>query len=174
MPVNHGKPLLLVDVDGVISLFGFASDNRPPGRWLMVDGIAHLLSPTAGHHLRRLASAFELAWCTGWEERANEYLPYALELPDPLPYVAFEDRPRRASHWKLAAIDGHAGDERPLAWVDDAHDDACRAWAGERSGDTLLVTTEPAVGLTDEHVTTLLAWARARDGEEAPALPSEP
>ena len=40
------KPLLLVDVDGVISLFGFPQHARPAGRFEMVDGIAHFLSAT--------------------------------------------------------------------------------------------------------------------------------
>ena len=32
-------------------------------------------------------------------------------------------------HWKLAAIDEHAGPDRPLAWIDDAFTPACDAWA---------------------------------------------
>jgi hypothetical protein len=63
-------------------------------------------------------------------------------------------------HWKLAAIDRYAGPDRPLAWIDDAHDAACLSWAEARSGPTLLVTTEPAVGMTEEHVARLLHWAR--------------
>ena len=61
----------------------------------MVDGIAHFLSATAGEHLRRLSERFELVWCTGWEEKANEYLPLALGLPGPLPHLVFDpaDRP---------------------------------------------------------------------------------
>ena len=51
-----------------------------------------------------------------------------------------------------SAIDAYAGPDRPLAWIDDAHDDTCDAWADERPGPTLLVATDPAVGITDEHV----------------------
>ncbi len=65
------KPLLLVDVDGVISLFGFPSDERPAGGWLLVDGLPHLLSSAAAEHLLTLAADFDLAWCTGWEEKAD-------------------------------------------------------------------------------------------------------
>ena len=72
------RPLLLVDVDGVISLFGFDHHSPPPGRYQLVDGITHFLSGTAGGHLRRLGEAYELAWCTGWEDKANDYLPLAL------------------------------------------------------------------------------------------------
>src|SRR5437763_12509234 len=96
------RPLLLIDVDGVISLFGFDPARRPPGQFEFVDGIAHLISATAGEHLRRLCEAFEPAWCTGWEEKANEYLPHALGLPGPFPHLSFAGAiPQVDGHWKL-------------------------------------------------------------------------
>ncbi|HEY2161985.1 MAG TPA: HAD domain-containing protein [Solirubrobacteraceae bacterium] len=154
------QPLLLIDVDGVISLFGFDPARRPEGRFEVVDGIAHFLSATAGEHLRRLCEEFEPAWCTGWEEKANEYLPHALGLPGPYPHISFDGAtPIADRHWKLAAIDAYAGPDRPLAWIDDAHDARCEAWASARRGPTLLVSTEPPVGLTEEHVDLLLEWA---------------
>jgi len=156
------RPLLFVDVDGVISLFGFAREAAPPGRFEIVDGIAHFLSASAGEHLRRLAERFEPVWCTGWEEKANEYLPHALGLPRPWPHLTFgRDVGRTRAHWKLDAIDAHAG-ARPLAWIDDAHGPACEAWAAERAAagsPTLLVTTAPAIGMTGAEVTRLLRWA---------------
>src|SRR5579884_31622 len=153
-------PLLLLDVDGVISLFGFDPDDPPPGRFEIVDGIAHFLSAGAGSLLFRLEAAYEIVWCTGWEEKANEYLPLALGLPGPLPFLTFgEGVPASGGHWKLAAIDAHAGPRRPLAWVDDAHDERCREWAARRAAPTLLIRTDPASGLTDEHVKRLLEWA---------------
>jgi hypothetical protein len=157
-------PLLLVDVDGVISLFGFDAGQPPPGQWQLVDGVAHFLSTAVGGHLGRLAASFELAWCTGWEEKANEYLPLALGLAGPLPHLSFTGAiPQVAGHWKLETIDRYAGADRPVAWVDDAHDEHCRAWANGRPGPTLLITTDPAVGLTEEQVIRLLAWASALD-----------
>lgn len=160
------RPLLLVDVDGVISLFGFDPIDPPAGSLVLVDGTVHYLSAAAGEHLRVLSRSFELAWCTGWEERANDYLPSALGLPGPLPHVSF-DEPGRvpAAHWKLGGIDLHVDPSRPLAWVDDAHDDRCTAWAKGRAAPTLLVTTDPATGITDVHVAELLSWARAREAE---------
>jgi hypothetical protein len=109
-----------------------------------------------------LADAFEPVWCTGWEEKANEYLPHALGLDGPWPYLSFAQAAgpgvSTQGHWKLDAIDAYCG-IRPLAWIDDAHGEACEAWAAARTAPTLLVTTEPAVGLTDRQVTDLLAWA---------------
>jgi hypothetical protein len=155
---SRNKPLLLVDVDSVISLFGFSSEGRPAGAWINVDGIVHLISGTAGRHLQTLSSTFDLAWCTGWEEKANEHLVAALALAGPLPVVALDARPERSAHWKLAAVDVHAG-ARPLAWIDDAFNDACHAWAAARAAPTLLVATEPPVGITEAHVRGLERWA---------------
>jgi hypothetical protein len=153
-------PLLLVDVDGVISLFGFDPSSPPAGQFLLVDGIPHLISAAAGDHLRRLAGAFELAWCTGWEEKADEHLRHALQLPESCPHLTFDGAaPFAHAHWKLAAIEQFAGPSRPLAWIDDAHDQACGDWAAARPGPTLLVTTESAVGITEGQVEQLLRWA---------------
>jgi hypothetical protein len=161
-----GKPLLLVDVDGVISLFGFEPRSPPPGKWQIVDGVAHLLSATAGEHLRRLAGAYELAWCTGWEEKANEYLPHALELPERFPHISLASTvPTVQGHWKLDAIDRYAGPDRPVAWIDDAHEERCQAWAEARPGPTLLITTDPPSGITEAHVEVLLRWAADQRAE---------
>jgi len=160
-PANTHLPLLLIDVDGVISLYSFEPDRRPEGAFLTVDGIAHFLSATAGEHLLALSDVYELMWCTGWEEKANEYLPHALGLPNPLPHLRFAGAPAAgADHWKLAAIDAHAGPHRAIAWIDDDHA-GCEGWAAERPGSTLLVTTEPHTGMTAAHVAQLAAWARS-------------
>ena len=160
--LDSGKPLLLVDVDGVISLFGFSPDAQPEGEWLQVDGILHLCSARAAQHLPGLGDHFELVWCTGWEEKANDYLPQWLGLPGELPFLQFERNPGKArAHWKLQAIDDFAGPGRPLAWIDDALDEACREWAAARTGPTLLVQTEPSEGLDQPHAAELLAWAAA-------------
>ena len=161
------RPLLLIDVDGVISLFGFDPEQRPDGRFVNVDGIPHLLSATAGERLLRLCEDFEPVWCTGWEEKANDYLPHALGLPGPFPHISLAgSSPEVGGHWKLAGIDRYAGRERPVAWIDDAHDDRCETWAAVRPGPTLLVSTDPATGLTDEQVAELLEWARELSGDD--------
>ena len=161
------KPLLFCDIDGVISLFGFAPDSRPAGTWHVVDGIPHLLSTRAAEHLLTLDELFDLVWCSGWEEKADEHLPLALGVPSGRPHLTFDGRTRNEvsthGHWKLAAIERHAGD-RPAAWIDDAHDDACHAWAAARVAPTLLVPTDPAEGLTEEHAERLRAFAAEHAG----------
>jgi hypothetical protein len=155
------KPILFVDVDGVISLFGFSpQDGELPGPFHWIDGVAHCIPPAVGGRLIRLGERFELVWATGWEEKANEYLPFILELPDSeLPCLMFQGQAVFGSaHWKLGAIEEYAGD-RPAAWIDDNIDDACRLWAASREAPTLLVQTESATGMTEEHVDQLLEWA---------------
>ncbi len=166
------KPLLLVDIDGVLSLFGFPPHAPPEGSLHFVDGIPHLLSSTAARHLLALVSLFELVWCSGWEEKADEHLPHLLGLPRGLPHLSFAccegtgDAGVSAAgqsihgHWKLAAIDAYAG-ERALAWIDDCIDGACHAWAQVRAAPTLLVQTSPEQGLTEREATQLRAWAQA-------------
>lgn len=152
------RPVLAVDVDGVVSLFGFDDPADPPGDFHLIDGMAHCISRKAGEGLRRLADHYELVWASGWEDRANDYLPQLLGLPRALPYLTFDGRARfGTAHWKLDALERYAGD-RPLAWVDDCIDDSCRFWAQRREAPTLLVPVDPSRGLTDAHVETLIRW----------------
>jgi hypothetical protein len=152
-------PVLFVDVDGVISLFGFPPGEMP-GSFHQIDGIVHCIGAQAGERLRRLAGRFELVWATGWEEKANEYLPRLLSLDaQELPVITFDGRAVFGSaHWKVDAIDEYAGN-RPAAWIDDNLDETCFAWAERRSAPTLLVETQAPVGITDADVDLLLRFA---------------
>jgi hypothetical protein len=120
--------------------------------------VPHCISLVCGERLLRLSERFELVWASGWEDKANFYLPEILGLPE-LPHVSFDVTPRNGgAHWKLAAMEGLAED-RPLAWIDDNFDSSCYAWAKRREAPTLLVPTEPHLGLEEGHVDALNAWA---------------
>jgi hypothetical protein len=165
----------MVDIDGVISLFGggvvggtggrtaIDQNARPAGIFQAIDGIPHFLSSVAAAHLVTLADDFDLVWCSGWEEKAEEYLPHLLGVPAGLPCLRFERSRGTGSslggHWKLTAIDAYAG-ARPLAWIDDAFDESCHAWAAARPAQTLLVQTLPADGLTAVEASVLRTWAQ--------------
>lgn len=172
-------PILAVDVDGVISLFGFDPPLTPgnlPGpagslRFELVDGTPHVISVAAGERLLRLTTSFELVWATGWQDRANDHLGPMLGLPQ-LPVIRFDvpdagiprDTP---AHWKLDAVDAFAGD-RAFAWIDDSFDESCFAWCERRERDgspTLLVPTEPDRGLEEGHVAALEAWGEQLSGK---------
>jgi hypothetical protein len=153
------KPVLAVDVDGVISLFGF--EGQPPreaGRFHLIDGMPHVISNRAGDCLRRLLPHYELIWATGWEDKANDYLPNLLGLPI-LPVLHFGPDARfGTAHWKLGPIGEYAAG-RALAWIDDSLNDACREWAASRDEPTLLVETESVHGIEHGHVEALIRWA---------------
>ena len=155
------RPILAVDVDGVISLFGF--DGQPPreaGRFHLVDGMPHLISATAGELLKRAGEHYDLIWATGWEDKANDYMPFFLGLPE-LPVLHFgRDAVFGTAHWKLGPIGEYAAG-RPLAWIDDSLNDECRDWARDREEPTLLVETESTRGIEEGHVETLIAWVEA-------------
>jgi hypothetical protein len=158
---QNRPPILFVDVDGVISLFGFAPNvGELPGSLHWIDGVAHCIPEGIGERLATVAERFELVWATGWEERANDHLPHLLRLPfGELPCLSFDGRAAFGSaHWKVDAIAEFARD-RPAAWIDDNLSEECHAWAAGRSAPTLLIETSPSVGLTDEHVSELLNWA---------------
>ncbi len=164
-------PLLAVDIDGVISLFGFDQPVEPgrrgadaPGEFHLIDGMLHCIALETGPRLERLSKTYELIWASGWEDRANDHLPKILGMP-PLPYLTFDGHARfGTAHWKLAALEDYSG-SRPLAWIDDSLDDSCYEWSEKRSAPTLLVPTESAVGLLDLHVDVIEGWAR--DGFDA-------
>lgn len=157
----EARPLLLVDVDGVIALFNLDGGEQP-GTWHLIEGFAYYLATAPGAMLHELSEQFELVWCTGWEDRANDHLPRLAGTPGPLPVIRFARNPGRANaHWKLDEIDAYAGD-RPVAWIDDALDHHCEAWAAARTGagaPTLLVRTEPHRGMLGEHRDALQAFA---------------
>jgi hypothetical protein len=159
------RPILAVDVDGVISLFGF---DEPPGRaeakFELIDGMVHCISLRAGERLLRLAEHYELVWATGWEDRANDYLPSILGLPQ-LPHLTFDGAARFGSaHWKLGPLDDYC-QGRAMAWIDDNFDESCYEWARARAEPTLLVPTQAQLGLEEAQTEALMAWARGLELE---------
>src|SRR5262249_12681491 len=152
------KPLLAIDIDGVLSLFGFEEGAPPPGEFHLVDGLPHYLSREAAGRLNVLLKTYEGVWASGWEDRAHDHLPNILGVPERPHRVFRGNRTFGQAHWKLKALSEYAGD-RPLAWIDDSFDRSCRKWAEKREAPTLLVPTEPDRGLEEGHVEALLAWA---------------
>jgi len=169
---SDDRPVLFLDVDGVISLFGYHPSGPAPGTFHSIDGIIHCIGSDVGARLARLATVYELVWATGWEEKANEYLVHILELPADLPVLTFDGRAVfGSSHWKLDAIE-HYARRRPAAWIDDNLDERAERWAAKRQAPTLLVHTDSALGITDEHVEQLLRWAEEVSTSPARVSPS--
>lgn len=154
--MSGARPLLLLDVDGVLLPF---PEALPGFDGLAIRGAPHGFSTEHGGWLLELAAAYELAWCTMWGERANADICPRLGLPQ-LPVVELWDEEDGLDRWKLPGVRRFAGD-RPVAWVDDFFDAATRRWAAERAAPTLLCGVRHRTGLGRRHVRRLLAFARA-------------
>lgn len=174
-PLTAGdRPLLMVDIDGVISLFGVdpSGARATAGSFHSIEGIPHFLSSAAAAHLLSLSNLYDMVWASGWEERADDHLPHLLGLPKGLPFLRLPKGVRGTrtnnAHWKLEAIEAFAG-ERPLAWIDDSLEAGCHEWARQRPVPTLLVQTAPEHGLTLSEARELERWALELAADSAAA-----
>lgn len=149
-----GRPLLLVDVDGVLQPVG---RSVPPGFERFVsDESEVVLCRQHGVWLTHLASTFDLVWATTWGATANGAIGARLGLPE-LPHLELTDLPRAGTR-KLAAVQAYSGD-RAVAWIDDELYEDAEAWAAARSAPTLLRRTASGVGFTHADVRALEAFA---------------
>jgi hypothetical protein len=148
---------LLLDVDGVLN--PFAADTCPPGYTehdLFPGEEPVRLSTAHRAWLDDLASRFEVVWATAWGAEANRLLAPLLLLPQ-LPVISFPVVPFEPLE-KLPAVKRFAG-RRPLVWIDDMLTAEAQLWAGRRRVPTLLIATDPAVGLTRAATDRALRWA---------------
>lgn len=161
------KPLLLLDVDGVLAItspFGRPKGSGAGGRlgFLLVFGYqAVYVDRRALGWMRKLAERFEIVWATTWMEQANDELGPHLGLPKlaAVPFTGAEqalDTPEFS--WKLPAVERYAAG-RPFAWVDDSLREDAIAWAAERAEPVLVLRPEWLHGLDEEHLEALLAFA---------------
>jgi hypothetical protein len=123
----------------------------------------------AQKRVSRLATTFQIVWASAWMADGAEGLGRLLGLPDDLPFLRFDpDADRDAPTYKLPVVKRFVRD-RAAAWVDDEPWDDVIAWADQRDEATMLVRCDPRVGLSDEHVDDLLAFARVMPGLNASA-----
>jgi len=155
--VTASLPLLLLDVDGVLNPYvapacppGYTEHKFFPGEDPVRICAAH------GAWLRELATRYEIVWATAWGDGANRLLAPLLQLPD-LPVIRFPPVPFHPRD-KLPPIIRFAG-RRPLAWIDDALTPQAHSWAAKRRIPTLLISIDPAEGLTRRAADQALCWA---------------
>lgn len=187
-PVVHGgRTPLLLDVDGVVNCLAVGSfDQADRGltahEAIGPDGRAYeiLIDPATPDRIARLAEAFEIVWCTTWQQAANAEIAPLIHLPSDREVIwlptDWADVPlhvsRKTFHLLRWANENHVS---RLAWIDDEiaprdkaaltePDNSCRQSAGLTALDEVcIVRTNPRIGLTDRHVDRLLAWAEGCD-----------
>jgi hypothetical protein len=155
--VTSSLPLLLLDVDGVLN--PFAAPACPPGytehEFFPGEEPVRLCS-AHGPWLQELAARFQIVWATAWGADANRLLAPLLEIPD-VPVIHFPPVPFDPRD-KLPAVIRYAG-QHPLIWIDDALPPQAHVWAAKRRIPVLLISIDPAEGLTRPVIEQSLQWA---------------
>ena len=163
------KPLLILDVDGVVLPLprGRRMDGKEPAPAGYHNARAGGFNVWVPEHLQnelaRLMNDFELAWCTSWMDGANDGVGALFGLPELPVLTAPPNGPWR--WWKLNAVAEHAG-QRPLVWADDDMTSSARRWAAARTAPTLLVRPRPEDGLSARVRVALRHAARPTSGTD--------
>jgi len=158
------RPLILVDVDGVLNVITSARERRRlcfhegwQQRRVELDAGTFRLffNPASGPLLTRLAreTGAELAWGTTWEEYANLVVGPLLGLPR-LPVAPVADFPHKA-HGIIAWTAG-----RPFVWFDDEPDAAEVTAALAADQAHLVVSVNEREGITEKHAEIARNWLR--------------
>lgn len=161
------KPLLLLDVDGVLN----PSASR---KWLdnseftkrnttVSNGFTYpvWLNRKHGKQLLNLCdeNGLDLVWCTTWEDEANEFIGPRLGLPQ-LPVIKFGFN---GMTWKFGSVLDYAQD-RPLAWLDDDFEmhRGYKEWFLDQRADipTHLQQVLPKIGMTENDLAAIDRWAK--------------
>lgn len=105
--------------------------------------------PAHGVWLTGLWSRADVVWASTWEHAANMVWPVLLGVPVfPVGVSSLECPPKLSmdsASWKAFALLEKYGNDRPLVWIDDH---AIPTLSSCRRGPTLVVRTDPVVGLT--------------------------
>jgi hypothetical protein len=160
----HPKPILFLDVDGVLIPYGQAETVPDSATVALLgpdsdDWMLARIDPAHGPRL--LALGCELVWATGWEDQANDDISPRVGLPR-LPVVAWSSfelgRGSPGLHWKTRDLIAYA-DGRPFVWVDDELRGPDRDWvAWHHPGPALLHAINSHVGLTQADIGSITEW----------------
>jgi len=160
------RPLLLLDVDGV--LFPFA----PAPSYTWHPEMQVYWSPRTRDALTHLMESYEIVWATMRGTTANIDVGPLHDLP-PLDAISFASMDLNHQTFKLYGIDRYLEDneheDRPLVWMDDHIYEDGVEWARRRSLSvpTMAIQVDPFEGFTQSHAKELTHFAASSYGASA-------
>ncbi len=182
------KPILLLDIDGVLNLFPSWIDSYAVTRPVNVTAVTvgentyRLSIPLdTADLIDQLAEGFDLRWYTMWNHNAPVFAEAAGLRQSFGHYTCDYLRGRTVlTAWanndpaeldvlmhtlwtpKTPLIPGYVG-SRPFVWIDDDTSIYDDMWLSAQRGigDFLIITTDSHVGMTQAHVNNALAWAQS-------------
>lgn len=168
------RPLLAIDVDGVLNVLASRKNRRKYDVHHVADPIngyvyTIMFKPGLAKWLDELTNHFVPVWCTMWDDLANAELTEKLGLPY-LPVIPCTDTWEHSNtihgrivHHKVPRIISHVGD-RAVAWIDDEIESGDTMWADERTAagfPTLAMKIKANEGLQQHNVDKLITWSQA-------------
>lgn len=178
------KPLLLLDVDGVLNPYAAKPNKRPDGYntfyvgkyWDAADKklgknyIRVWVNPSHGPKLLDLTDVADLVWTTTWNDHANDLVSPRVGLPTNLPVLhvdSYNDSYRsdlagnaglRKVFYKSWFVKNYVKD-LPFLWLDDDHTDYDTDYLScFTTAPFKLYKVDPKVGLTDDDFTNIRNW----------------
>jgi hypothetical protein len=167
---ESAKPLLLIDIDGVLNPHvGPGIEAGPEFEVHAIHNQIVRLNRMHGAWLHSLLAAYDLVWATTWEEDANRLIAPAIGAPDDLPVISFPDRDSLGWTWKLPAVRGYV-QNRPAVWLDDDPGEGAEEWAAQRGVPTRLIRPNGYDGWRESELEELWTFVRTSgDGRSSPA-----
>jgi hypothetical protein len=173
------KPLLFLDVDGVVAPLDQTLDleDLPAGFEAARIGPYPGFIPT---HLKsslpELSQRCEIIWTTTWEEEGPKSIAPLFGLNSKAEYLSLlERRHKDGLDWKQAkheAVKERVGD-RPFIWIDDQIMGYMSQWAKSIPNPSLLIKPKRNIGITDKDIRKINRFLDSLSAAQAPALAAQ-